>query len=44
MSATSASRGAPRTPLPMRSMKRAHNTVEIFGAIANNGLLTAPRA
>ena len=44
MSATSASRGAPRMPLPTRSMKRAATTTPAPLARANTGLVTAPRA
>jgi hypothetical protein len=42
-SATSASRGAPRMPLPTRSRTRAVTTMPMLGAIANSGLLSAPR-
>ena len=41
MSAISASRGAPRMPLPMRSMKRAANSQPIDGASGNTGLVKA---
>ena len=41
-SATSASRGAPRIPLPIRSTIRAVTTTPSVGAIANSGLLSAP--
>ncbi len=44
MSATSASRGAPRMPLPMRSTKRAATTAPSPVARANTGLVKAPRA
>ena len=43
-SATKASRGAPRMPLPTRSAKRAPSTQPIDGAMAKNGLVKAPRA
>ena len=42
MSATKASRGAPRMPLPTRSINRPATIQPIVGAIANNGLLKAP--
>jgi len=41
-SATSASRGAPRIPLPMRSAKRAANTMAGAPARAKNGFDAAP--
>ena len=41
MSAISASRGAPRMPLPMRSMKRAAMSQETVGASGNTGLVKA---
>ena len=44
MSASSASRGAPRMPLPTRSMKRAATTSPAPVASANSGLLSAPSA
>jgi hypothetical protein len=43
-SATSASRGAPRIPLPTLSMTRALTTTPTVGAIAKSGLLNAPNA
>ena len=39
-SAISASRGAPRMPLPTRSMPRAANTQPAVGASANSGFVT----
>jgi hypothetical protein len=42
-SAISASRGAPRMPLPMRSIPRAANTQPAVGASANSGFVTAAR-
>ena len=42
-SATSASRGAPRMPLPMRSISRAASTMPVVVAKANKGLDAAPR-
>ena len=41
MSAMSASRGAPRMPLPTRSVKRAANTQAAVGASANTGFVSA---
>ena len=43
-SAISASRGAPRMPLPTRSMKRAATTIPTPEAIAKTGLVKAPIA
>jgi hypothetical protein len=43
-SATSASRGAPRMPLPIRSTKRAATTAPTPVASANTGLVAAPSA
>jgi hypothetical protein len=40
-SAISASRGAPRMPLPTRSMKRAATSQPIEGASGNTGLVKA---
>jgi hypothetical protein len=42
-SATSASRGAPRIPLPMRSRKRATSTSPIEFASGNSGFVAAAR-
>jgi hypothetical protein len=44
MSASNASRGAPRMPLPTRSMKRAATTVPTPVARANTGFVKAPIA
>ena len=41
ISATSASRGAPRMPLPTRSMKRAATSQPTVGASGKTGLVTA---
>jgi hypothetical protein len=41
MSATSASRGAPRMPLPTRSSRRAATTMPAPVASANSGLVAA---
>jgi len=43
-SATSASRGAPRIPLPIRSISRAPTTTPMPGASANSGFDSAPSA
>ena len=43
MSAMSASRGAPRMPLPMRSMKRAAMSQETVGASGKMGFVKAAR-
>ena len=42
-SAISASRGAPRMPLPTRSTKRAAISQAMFGASGNTGLVMAAR-
>ena len=42
-SAISASRGAPRMPLPIRSAKRAPKIQAMLGASAKNGFVTAAR-
>ena len=42
MSATMASRGAPRMPLPTRSIKRAVSTKSTEAASANSGFEIAP--
>ena len=44
MSATIASRGAPRTPFPTLSSKRAVSTSPALEAKANRGLVSAPSA
>ena len=44
ISATNASRGAPRTPLPILSSKRAVKTSPLLEAKANRGLVRAPNA
>ncbi len=44
MSATSASRGAPRTPFPTLSSKRAASTTPAVGAMAKSGFVSAPSA
>ena len=43
ISPTRASRGAPRIPLPIRSMKRAASTSPIESASGKSGLVTAAR-
>ena len=42
-SATSASRGAPRMPLPIRSTKRAATSQAMVGASGKTGLVKAAR-